>query len=116
MQQIDTQSGLLRGQSHVAHFKRGAVITVASGSVRVISRVWLEHTSLTTQTPVQRSGVFYVPCSGWLEITADSDALIDLGQELGGLMSIKRLWQAAAKFHEHFQPLAPVLPRKVAVN
>lgn len=78
MQQTDTPMSLSRGQSHVAHFKRGAVITVASGSVRVISRVWLDHTSLTTQTPVLRGGVFCVPCSGWLEISADSDALIGL--------------------------------------
>ena len=78
MQKTDTPMGLLRGQSFAAHFKRGAVIAVASGSVRVVSRVWLDHTSLTTQTPVPRGGVFYVPCSGWLEIAAESDAVIDL--------------------------------------
>jgi hypothetical protein len=89
MQQIDTQRGLLRGQSHAANFKRGAVITVASGSVRVISRVWLEHTSLTTQTPVLRGGVFQVRCSGWLEILADSDAVVGLPQRLDGWGSVR---------------------------
>lgn len=109
MQKTDTQRDLLRGQSYVAHFRRGAVIRVASGSVRVISRVWLEHTSLTIETPVLRGGVFQVPCSGWLEITADRDALMGLTEQTGGLTSIKRLWRAAARFHERFQPLAPVL-------
>jgi len=115
MQQIDTQRGLLRGQSHVTHFKRGAVITVASGSVRVINRVWLDHTSLTTQTPVLSGGVFHVPCSGWLEISADSDALIGLGQQPGGLMLVKRLWQAAARFCKCFQPPA-LAPSKAKCN
>jgi hypothetical protein len=116
MQQTDTHRGLLRGQSHAAHFKRGAVISIASGSVRVISRVWLDHASLTTQTPVLRGGVFHVPCSGWLEISADSDALVGLAQNPGGLMLVKRLWQAAAKFYERFQPLAPALHRQVAIT
>jgi len=116
MQKTVTQRGLLRGQSYAAHFRRGAVIRVASGSVRVISRVWLEHTSLTTQTPVQRGGVFQVPCSGWLEITADSDAVIGLTERLSGLASIKRLWRAAARFHEGFQPLAPVLSSQEAIK
>lgn len=116
MQTTDTPMGLLRGQSFAAHFKRGAVITVASGSVQVISRVWLDHASLTTQTPVQRGGVFYVPCSGWLEISADSDALVSLAQNPSGLMLVKRLWQAAARCYERFQPLAPVLSRQEAIN
>jgi hypothetical protein len=116
MQTTDTQRGLLRGQSFVAHFQRGAVITVVSGSVQVISRVWLDHTSLTTQIPVLRGGVFYVPCSGWLEISADSDALVGLGQQPGGLMLVKRLWRAVARFCKRFQLLAPVLYRQVAIN
>ena len=116
MQKTDTPMGLLRGQSHVAHFKRGAVITVASGSVQVINRMWLDHTSLTTQTPVLRGGVFYVPSSGWLEISADSDALIGLGQEPSGQMLVKRLWRVVAEFYERFQPLAPVLYRQEAIN
>jgi hypothetical protein len=116
MQTTDTPMGLLRGQSHAAHFKRGAVISVASGSVRVISRVWLDHTSLTTQTPVLRGGVFYVPCSGWLEIAADSDAQVGLGQQPGGLKLAKRRWWAAARTHERFRPLAPVLSGQGAIN
>ena len=84
--------------------------------MRVNSRVWLDHTSLTTQTPVLRGGVFQVPCSGWLEITADRDALIGLTEKPGGLMSIKRLWRAAARFLERFQPLAPVLSSQEAIN
>jgi hypothetical protein len=116
MQKIDTQMGLLRGQSHVTHFKRGAVIAVASGSVRVISRVWLDHTSLTTQTPVLRGGVFQVRCSGWLEITADRDALIGLGQNPSDLMLGKRLWWAAARFHWYFQPPALVLSGQKAIK
>lgn len=116
MQKTDTPMGLLRGQSFAAHFKRGAVITIASGSVRVISRVWLDHTSLSTQTPVLRGGVFRVPCSSWLEITADSDALIGLAQQPGGLMLVQRQWQAAARLHERFQPLALVLYRQEAMN
>jgi len=116
MQKTDTPMGLLRGQSHVAHFKRGAVISVASGSVRVISRVWLDHTSLTTQTPVLRGGVFHVPCSGWLEISADSDALVGLAQNPGGLMLVKRLRRAVAGFYERFQPLALIPYRQEAIN
>ncbi|MBT3066486.1 hypothetical protein [Rhodoferax sp. U11-2br] len=104
MQTTNTPMGLSRGQSHAAHFKRGAVITVASGSVRVISRVWLDHTSLTTQTPLLRGGVFYVPCSGWLEISADSDAQIGLGQQPGGLKPVKRGWRVMAGICERFQP------------
>ena len=116
MQQIDTQRGLLRGQSHAAHFKRGAFITVASGSVRVINRVWLDHTSLTTQTPVLRGGVFYVPCSCWLEISADNDALVGLGQQPCGLKLVKRHWWAAARTHVRFQPLALIPYRQEAIN
>jgi hypothetical protein len=116
MQQIDTQRGLLRGQSYAAHFRRGAVIAVASGSVRIINRVWLDHTSLTTQTPVLRGGVFQVRCSGWLEITADRDALIGLTHKLGGLAYIKHLWRAATRPYKQFQPLAQVLSRQVAIK
>ena len=116
MQKTDTQTGLFRGQSHVAHFKRGAVIAVVSGSVRVFSRVSLEHDTLTVQTSVPRGGVFQVPCSGWLEITADSDALIGLTQRTGGLASLKRLCQTAARFHERFQPLARVLSSQDATT
>jgi len=116
MQTSDTPMALSRGQSFAAHFKRGAVITVASGSVRVISRVWLDHTSLTTQTPVLRGGVFYVPCAGWLEISADSDALIGLGQQPGGPMWVTRLWRAAVRCYERFWPLALVSYRHTAIN
>jgi len=116
MQQTDTQKALSRGQSYAAHFKRGAVITVASGSVRVISRVWLDHTSLTTQTPVLRGGLFCVPCAGWLEISADSDALVGLGQQPGGLKLVKRLCWAAARTHARFRPLALVLSQQGATT
>ena len=108
MQQIGTQIGLFSGQSHAANFKRGAVITVASGSVRVISRVWLDHTSLTTQTPVLRGGVFQVRCSGWLEILADSDAVVGLPQRRDGWTALKRLRRAAAGLYQRFWPLALV--------
>jgi len=97
MQQTDTPMALSRGQSFATHFKRGAVITVAAGSVRVISRVWLDHTSLTTQTPVLRGGVFYVPCAGWLEISADSDVLVGLpsaGLWSGAVRRIVTAWKA----------------------
>lgn len=116
MQTTDTPMGLSRGQSYAAHFKRGAVITVAAGSVRVISRVWLDHASLTTQIPVQRGGVFYVPCSGWLEISAESDARVGLGQPPGDLKLVKRLWRAACRFYERFQPPVLVLPGQEAMN
>lgn len=116
MQQTDTPMALSRGQSYAAHFKRGAVISVAAGSVRVISRVWLDHSSLATQTPVQRGGVFAVPCAGWLEISADSDTLIGLGQAPGGLMWLTRLWRAAARACERFWPIALVLSGREAMN
>jgi hypothetical protein len=116
MQQIDTQRGLLRGQSYAAHFKRGAVITVTSGSVRVISRVWLEHTSLTTQTPVLRGGVFQVPCSGWLEILSDSDAVVGLPQRRDGWTALKRLRRATAGLYQRFWPLALVPSGQVVRN
>lgn len=116
MQKIGTQMGLSRGQAHAAHFRRGAVIAVTSGSVRVISRVWLEHTSLATQTPVPRGGVFYVPCAGWLEIAADSDAVIGLAQKPGGLASIKRLWQAITGIYRRFQPIVLAPHTSAAIN
>lgn len=116
MQTIGTQLGLLSGQSHAAHFRRGAVIAVASGSVRVISRVWLEHDTLTLQTPVPRGGVFYVTCAGWLEITADSDATVGLAQKPGGLASLKRLWPVIVGFYRRFQPLAPIPSTSNAIN
>jgi hypothetical protein len=116
MQQIDTQRGLLRGQSHTAHFRRGAVIAVTSGSVRVISRVWLDHTSLTTQTPVLRGGVFQVPCSGWLEILADRDAVVGLPQSRDGWTALKRLRQVTAGLYQRFWPLAIVPSGQVVTN
>lgn len=105
MQTSDTPMALSRGQSYAAHFQRGAVITVAAGSVRVIRRVWLDHSSLSTQTPVLRGGVLCVPCAGWLEISADSDAWVGLGQAPRGRMLVKRLWRAAGRFCERFRPL-----------
>ena len=116
MQTTDTPMALSRGQSYAAHFKRGAVITVAAGSVRVISRVWLDHSSLTTQTPMLRGGVLCVPCAGWLEISADSDARVGLGQPSGGLKLIKRGWRVLAGICERFRPLALVLYGQEAMN
>ena len=116
MQTTDTPMALSRGQSYAAHFQRGAVITVASGSVRVISRVWLDHSSLTTQTPVLRGGVLCVPCAGWLEISADSDARVGLGQAPGGLKLVKRGGRVLARICKRFQPLALVLSWREAMN
>jgi hypothetical protein len=116
MQKIGTQTSLLRGQSHAAHFRRGEVIAIASGSVRVINRIALEHDTLAVPTPVSRGGVFHVPCSGWLEIMADSDAVIALPQRLRGMATIKRPRWAAAWFHRCFQPVALVLSTKDASN
>jgi hypothetical protein len=116
MQTIGTQLGLLRGQSHTAHFRRGAVIAVASGSVRVISRLWLEHDTLTVQTPVPRGGVFYVPCAGLLEIAADSDAILGLAQKSGSLASIEPLRQVIVGFYRRFQPQVPLLSTSDALT
>ncbi|MDR3371228.1 hypothetical protein [Rhodoferax sp.] len=116
MQKIGTQTSLLRGQSHAAHFRRGEVIAIAAGSVRVISRITLEHDTLTVQTLVSRGGVFQAPCSGWLEIAADSDALIGLEQKPGGLVLVKRLWRSVVKICERFQPPAPVSSWQEATN
>ena len=116
MQTTDTPMALSRGQSYAAHFKRGAVITVAAGSVRVISRVWLDHSSLTTQTPVLRGGVLCVPCAGWLEISADSDAVVGLPQRRHGWTALKRLRQAATGPYQRFRPPALVLSGREAMN
>ena len=100
MHRFGSQMRLSRGQSHMAHFRRGAVIGVVSGSIQVTQRVWLEHTAFTNQTLVQRGGVFLVPCSGWLEISADRDAVIGLplvaGFWSGVMRQIGNAWKTGA--------------------
>lgn len=75
---VSRQISLLPGQSYGVQLRRGAVLRVSAGAVLVRSRVWLEHSALVTSTPVSRGGVYDVRCSGWYEITARQEALIEL--------------------------------------
>lgn len=52
----------------------------------------------------------------WLEITADSDARVGLGQQPGGLKPVKRGWRVMAGICERFQPPALVVSGREAMN
>lgn len=70
------QMKLLRGQSHWAQLQRGTVINVAMGRMVVTSHVWLDNAMLSVQAPLQPGEVYVVPASGWFELAALSDVVI----------------------------------------
>lgn len=65
---------LAQGQSLIEYMPRGTVIRVASGSVVVAQRTTLEYALLTHRLTLPRGAVHGVQVSGWLVITAQSDA------------------------------------------
>lgn len=67
---------ILQGQSHWAQLQRGTVITVAMGRMVVTSHVWLDNMMLSVQAPLQPGEVYVVPTSGWFELAAVSDVVI----------------------------------------
>ena len=70
------QMKLLRGQSHWAQLQRGTVIHIAMGRMVVKSHVWLDNAMLSVQAPLEPGDVYLVSASGWFELAALSDVVI----------------------------------------
>ncbi len=86
---------LAQGQSLLEYMPRGTVIRVASGSVVLAQRTTLDYALLTHRLTLPRGAVHGVQVSGWLIITAQSDAELVLRVPAGP--SLLPAWRALGR-------------------
>jgi hypothetical protein len=90
---------LAQGQSLLEYMPRGTVIRVASGSVVLAQRTTLDYALLTHRLTLPRGAVHGVQVSGWLIITAQSDAELVLRVPAGP--SLLPVWRALGRCLAH---------------
>lgn len=86
---------LAQGQSLLEYMPRGTVIRVASGSVVLAQRTTLDYALLTHRLTLPRGAVHGVQVSGWLIITAQTDAELVLRVPAGP--SLLPAWRALGR-------------------
>lgn len=104
------QLSLAQGQSLFEKMPRGAVIRVAAGTAALVQHIHLDHTMWVQRTVMARGFVYGVQVSAWLEITAQSDAELELRVPQPVSLGLLFAWLARALPRWTVHP-ASVAPR-----